>query len=63
MDCELALLVILPALLEAAVVRLRCGWRIHRLDDVPSKILLHDGMRSVRAMLSTMHLIKRLGGW
>ena len=47
MDCELALLVMLSALLEAAVVQLRCCRRMYRFVDVPSRVLLHDGMRSV----------------
>lgn len=63
MDCELALLVMLSALLEAAVVQLRCCRRMYRFLDVPSRVLLHDGMRSVPAVFSKMHLIKQLGGW
>lgn len=31
--------------------------------DVPSRVLLHDGMCSVRAVFSKTHLIKQLGGW
>jgi len=53
----------LPALLEAAVVQLRCGPRMYDLGDVPSRILLHDGMRSVRAILWKIHLVKQSGGW
>jgi hypothetical protein len=62
MDCEWVLLVMLLASLEAAAVQMSCGKRMCSLDGpvngVPSRIQLHDGMRSVRAMLSKGHLIK-----
>jgi hypothetical protein len=50
--------VILLALLEAAVVHWRCGKRMYSLVGlVDSENRVHDGMRSVRAMLSGVHPI------
>lgn len=50
-----------------SIVMRDCGKWLCSLDGpengVPNRIRLHDGMRSVGALLSNVHLKRLLGGW